>query len=360
MNQQLTYKPAIADINAAVQDEIQLWREDQKFALKDTLRIHGKQLSEIPNAFAAATCFQFAVNATEKIFPLSRGAAIIKRAAIPIWLVNEASNRFKDRYKEMAKDANKLLNQNYERIYFDFHNKVNEIERGFMTSRFGRSVSRQLLELLHKKDRMFQDELDVKRHCRKLIIDAGIFQGDAREIRKRTVAGFGSILEKVYALFKGSSFAPGRTRLLLLRVGDASCNNLPGGMRYWGHFQVDDINPKSLPIEYRDSVKHLVQRFAGKSNCVIPWELVNSGNIGGLPAKKRTLQILANIGKYDVVHDNGLPIVGTPTSYGWVNEQPNISYSQLLRDLTHGLTSSMIAELELVEERLWRQRYGGF
>ena len=143
MAQQLTYNPTTADVNAALKDEIQRWREDQKFALKDTLTTHGKQLGEIPNAFAAAACFQFAVNAIEKIFPLSLGTVIIKRAAIPIWLVSEASSRYKDLYKEAAKDANKLLSHDYRRIYDDFYNKVNDVERGFMTSQFGRSVSGQ-------------------------------------------------------------------------------------------------------------------------------------------------------------------------------------------------------------------------
>ena len=357
MNQQLTHSPTAADINTALKDEIQRWREDQKFALRDTLSTHGKQLSEIPNAFAAATCFQFAVNATEKIFPLSAGAALIKRAAIPIWLISEASSRYKDLYKEAAKDANKLLNQDYKRIYDDFYNKVNDVERGFMTSQFGRSVSRQLLGVLNKNGRLFEDGNAVVDYCRVLIIASQLIPNDIRQIRQRTAAGFGSILEKVYALYQGSTFAGRRTRLLLLRVDEASCKPLPSGMRHRG-FRVDNLNPKDVAAEYRDEVKRLAGRFAGKSNCVIPWDLVHEGNIGGRPAKRRTLQILANIDKYDVVHENGLPLIDTPTSIGWNREQPNLSYGQFLHDLTHGLTSSLVAELEQVEKRLWQQRYG--
>ena len=340
MNQQLTHSPTAADINTA---------------LRDTLGTHGKQLNEIPNAFAAATCFQFAVNATEKIFPLSAGAALIKRAAIPIWLISEASSRYKDLYKEAAKDANKLLNQDYKRIYDDFYNKVNDVERGFMTSTFGRSVSRQLLEVLNKNGRLFKDSNTAVDYCRVLIIEAQLIPNDIRQIHQRTAAGFGSILEKVYALYRGSTFAGRRTRLLLLRVDETTCKPLPSGMRHRGHFQVDDLDAKKVTAEYRDEVKRLAGRFADKSNCVIPWELVHEGNVGGRPAKRRTLQILANIDKYDVVHENGL----TPTSIGWTREQPNLSYGQFLRDLTHGLTSSMLAELEKIEEKLWQQHYGG-
>ncbi|OMH30312.1 hypothetical protein [Motiliproteus sp. MSK22-1] len=348
------HKATPKDISEALRAEIYDWKSASLNALDNCFSRNAKTISTLPPAFRAAAAFSFASNATEKLFPTSLGALLLKRAAIPIWLTSEAVNLYKLGYADQAKDANKLLQQDYLRFKDAFAEKIDQVETGFLNSPFGRQAAQQIGQIVSK--RLFEDDRDAVGHIRTFVDDSKVIDDDSGVHRDRMNQGFGKVLHKIKAVYAGSNYGPGRTALYLVRTDQAECGPHTDP-RHRLHVQVDDINVNAQKSQYKAELAQLKGRFIGKSQCILPLSIINKGNLGGFPARREAMRILANIDRYDLYHDPAtVPVFGSTETYIWNNQQSNSSLEALAGSFAQGLNSQVIQALTLAEEAVWARR----
>lgn len=346
----------LEDVQFGLKDALVDWAGVQRDALIMAYNQNAKDLSTVPPEFAAAACFGFATSATEKLFPTSLGAQLLKRVAIPIWLTSEMVSLYNDQYKNEAKDANALLGKDYQRIFSDFYDKVGQAKDTLArpNNTYNKKVCNQVLNLYAQRNRNFKDSYKVQTHTASIIKESGLVETKMGPILDRANAGLGAVFAKVKAIYSGSAYGPGRTGLYLVRTENASCGARTDKSHLARMIEVDDIDVKKVNKEHQETLQGLMKQFAGKSDCVIPVNVVNEGNFGsGYNGKKQAMQILANIEKYNVVGQDATWTLGTSQTYYWPS---NTTMSTLVGSFENGLPPEAMTELARVEAEEWAKR----
>lgn len=357
------HKATEQDVVYALDSEIKVWREEARLAIENCYTNNRTAFSELPPQFAAGASFNFFKGFVENFYPASLGAIALKRAAAPIWLTTEAVKLYKEYYKKEAKAANKLLQNNYLAFKDTFVQNIQNAERQFLNSTFGRDMASQIVKIVSR--RRFRDYVDSRTHIRDTVSKSKVINTDSKEHRKRINDSLGKLLRRVKDIFTGSVYGPGKTGLYLVRWKDAACGT-EAERWYSQHpwvrgpgIDVEDIDPNMLKSKYAPEINRLTARFNGKAECVIPIETINHGNIGSTTGGKETMKIIANINKYDVICDPAtVPIFGRSETYAWINEQPNTSIYSLSGSLLGKLSPEAITALRQAEEDVWNARNG--
>ena len=350
-----THQATHDDVCGALQKEADDWKAEALRALHATYNAHVNGIKDVPPQWKAAAAFSFCTGAVEKLFPASLGAALLARAAIPIWIYTEACKLYDQVYKNQARKANKLLEPIHSSFLDRFAEKIDEAETGLVASRYGRAIASQMQQaIVH---RQFKDTIDAITHIRRAIDRSNILDDEYSTHRKRCEAGLGRTMDKVRRIYEGTVLAPGRNGLFLLRLEDAVC--APDRER-WHRFQrtinVDDIDVETQKGKYRQELLRLKARFKGKVACVIPVETIAEGNIGRYTYEPEVAKILANIDKYEVVRDPADWRFGTDVTFAWQTEQPNFSIHTVAQTFNNKLPGEAMKAFTDAENQIWNNR----
>ncbi len=290
-------------------------------------------------------------------------AGLLKRASVPIWLTTEAVKLYNEYYKNEARNANKLLQHDYLTFKDTFVRKIQDIERHFLDSKFGRDMANQLVMIVSR--RRFERSTHAVKHLRDTLKESKVINTDPKDIRERMNGSLGKLLRRAKAIYTGSTLGPGRTALYLVRWKDAVCGtdaerwHAKNWMVAGPGIEVEDIDPDMYNSQYSPELNNLKSMFEGKADCVIPLQTINHGSFGSTTGGREATKIIANIDKYDVVGDPAsMPILGTSRSYAWINEQPNISIHTLAGTTSGELSGETVMALKNAEEAVWNAQNG--
>ncbi len=351
------------DVVAALDKEIVLWRGASCREVYSCYNQNASAFSELPPKFAAGASFNFFKGFVGNAFPASMAAVLLKRAAVPIWLTTEAVKLYNEYYKNEARNANKLLQHDYLTFKDTFVRKIQDIERHFLNSKFGRDMASQLVRIASQ--RRFRHSTDAVEHLRDTLKESKVINTDPKDLRERINGSLGKLLRRVKDIYTGSTYGPGRTALYLVRWKDAMCGtdaerwHATNWMVAGPGLEVEDINPDMYDSQYSSELNNLKAMFKGKADCVIPLQTINDGNFGSTTGGREAMKIIANIDKYDVVGDPAsMPVMGTSRSYAWINERPNTSIHTLAGTTSGELNGETVKVIADAEEAVWNARNG--
>ena len=211
------------DVIDALKDEVQMWRENMKFAIRD---VPLKKVSDEALWVNVMSLLTIGKSGAGALYP-DTAEDVIKRLAIPIFILETASSGFAKLYKQGAA----LTNQNLEKQYLDirasYTNKIDDAERNFYSSFVGKQVIAKFIELFSADK---QESREIVRITRKVLAASQVIPTDSRTLTRWANTAFAKVYERVQTLFLHSSLHKpnlsdiGRTRpgKVYIKVNDSN------------------------------------------------------------------------------------------------------------------------------------------
>lgn len=202
----------------AVDYEITIWRERMIDVIDD---VDAPSITE-PKA-KAAFWLGLGFNAANHVFPeytpnrvvnsqVGRlSGTILKRVAMPVWVMSEVQSYFSDRYADRIKKGNELLFSNHTQFRDTLVDQIVNKARVFIDSDYGRLCSSALVR--HFQGHQFSDPAQAVSRARKLLRDAGMVVSEREVLRDMFAPGLEAMVNKVELIAKACPSSPAQRKL---------------------------------------------------------------------------------------------------------------------------------------------------
>lgn len=197
----------------AIHEEVELWRTTFQDALNDR-DISWPTIPSEPDLFKGAAMLNFGIDATKNIFPNATATTLIteltaaaaKRYALPLFLLGQAQDLFKQAHAAQVASANRQLSERYTALKDQFVRQIHQVARRITNERPAVTIANQLLPHLRGID--FQNERECVVVLREAIARAQLIVTDPQTLRRMVDNTFLRICTTLRDLWRGSYHRP--------------------------------------------------------------------------------------------------------------------------------------------------------
>lgn len=207
-----------ATASNVVDYEITIWRE-RMIDVIDAVEAPGIQDPKAKAAFWLGLGF----NAANHVFPAytpnrvansagGRAAStVLKRVALPVWIMCEVQKYFANEYAGQLARANEELFARHTLFKDKLVDQVVGKARTFADSDYGRLISATLVR--HFQGHQFDDQRKGRTEARELLHRSGLITTDRQELRDIITPGLEAMVKKVELIANALPSSPARTHL---------------------------------------------------------------------------------------------------------------------------------------------------
>lgn len=193
---------------SALEDEVQLWRENIKSAIDGVEFRHIGKDAPWLNAMA---WFNIGLDGTKSL--LKAAKPVLERLGPSLWVLKTASSVFAAEHAAHAKATNEKLSVHYRVVRDRYKKSIDQVERGFYGSEIGRAMGGKLAEMLTRpatrnsllaQGKNPDDPVHLK-HFARDVIELSKTIPDPVTLGRWAQEGFGEVYDKIRTVFLASS-----------------------------------------------------------------------------------------------------------------------------------------------------------